>query len=59
MRHMGVGHDQAIAGPDHTGSVPATSGMNQDRRAAKLFGDLTKSGDGHVTLLHSRGHRQK
>ena len=56
---MGVRHDHALAGPDHTGSVPATSGMNQNRRAAKLFSDVTKSGDGHVTLLRLRGHRQK
>src|SRR6267154_2596254 len=45
MNYMGVGYDRAFAGPDHAGAAPAASGMNQDRRAAKLFGYLTKSAD--------------
>src|SRR5206468_9926113 len=56
---MGVGDDQAIIGPDHTGAAALASGVNQKSRTAKLFGNLAKSRDGHVTLLRWRGHRQK
>src|SRR5260370_17727759 len=52
--HMCVRHDRAIARPNHAGAAATASGVNQNRRPAKLLRDLAKSFDGHVNPLLAR-----
>src|SRR5437867_6261017 len=59
MGDMGVRHNRAITGPDHSGSAPASAGTNQYCQAPKMLCDLTKPCDGHVTPLRSGGHPPK
>src|SRR6202047_1287363 len=52
-----IGHNDTVSGPDYAGAATAAPGTNENGRATKLFGDLTKSRDGHVILLRA-GVRQ-
>ncbi len=52
--HVCVRHDRAIGRPNHAGTAATASGMNQNRRPAKLFRDLAKPFDGHVIPLLAR-----
>src|SRR5882762_8183158 len=57
--NMGVSDDDAVRGPDHTGTVAALAWEYEHGGAAELFGDFAKIADGHFIRLRAGVRRRR